>query len=458
MEIDHSKFRVSPRERTPARSLMAGVILFVFTGGVFYLCPANQMTDSMYSMLLSETMLHRHGVDLNYAHLKSASPESSRNGEPYQTILVKGRLLYYLGWGSSILALPAVAVFNAAGISTLDSGGTYDWKSELRIQRPLAAAVASAAVCAIFAIGTSAELPLSWAVAIALGTAFGTQVWSGASRGLWSQTWFLFFMSVSIWLLLRWDRGRGVFRPVFMATLLSLIYFVRPASASTILIISIYVFLTYPKGRLAYFAAGLVWLGVFVVFSFHFFRAPLPPYYHEFGWLTLDDIQGHVAGVLLSPSRGLLIYCPVVLFSLYVTIAYWRRLEHRGLALVACAAIVANLAIVSSIKLWWGGWSYGPRELTDSIPFFALLTILGCKGLLWDNSISAGRRRGLIAAGVVLVAFSIALNAPGALSEQAFAWNAWADVDHHPERLWDWRHAQFLAPFFTSPPRQWVTG
>jgi hypothetical protein len=37
------------------------------------------------------------------------------------------------------------------------------------------------------------------------------------------------------------------------------------------------------------------------------------------------------------------------------------------------------------------------------------------------------------------------MNAPGALSRTANDWNATPNINTHPERLWDWRHAQFLS-------------
>jgi hypothetical protein len=455
---EYSEPPTPARERSRLRAWFAGLAIFVLTAVAFYLCPANQLTDSMYSMLLSETILRQHSVDLKYAHLKAAgSPDNTRDGGvPYETILVNGRLLYYLGWGSSVLSLPGVAVFNAAGVSTLGADGNYDWHGEMRIQRALASIVAAGAVGAIFCAGLTAGLPVSWAASIALATAFGTQVWSGASRSLWPQTWVLLLLSTAIWLLLKWDGCDG-FRPVLIATLLSWMYFVRPASAFAIGVISIYVLLTWPKHRLAYVASGLAWLAAFIAFSFHFFHAPLPPYYHELGLLRFSQWPSHLAGLVLSPSRGMLIYCPALIFALYLPLRWWNRVEHKRLAIMAGGAIAANLAVLSGFKLWWGGWSYGPRELSDTIPFFALLAIVGCKAFLADHSVSAARRIAVVALGIVLVVLSVAVNAPGALSDNAFAWNAWADVDYYPERLWDWSHAQFLAPFFQGPPKEWTS-
>ena len=62
-------------------------------------------------------------------------------------------------------------------------------------------------------------------------------------------------------------------------------------------------------------------------------------------------------------------------------VRYWKDLKHKRLAIVALAVISANLTMVSMLMLWWGGWSYGPRELTDTIRL-SLLAMLGCHAFL----------------------------------------------------------------------------
>ncbi len=442
-----------------AKHRLAGILLFVSVLAVFYASPVSQLTDSKYSVLLSETILRRHSVDLSYAQLKPDNnfPESVRDGRPYQTIFVKRRLLYYLGWGSSLLTLPAVAALNAAGISAIGRDGSYNRDGEMEIQRLLAALLAAGAIWVIFGIGLSAGLPASWAVSIAICTAFATQVWSTASRALWSQTVTLLLVSVAIWHLLSSEDGRTGFRPALTATLLSWMYFVRPASSTAIILISIYVLLTYPDELLPYIGAGSIWLAGFVVFSLYFFGTPLPPYYHETWWMSLAQTRHRLAGLLLSPSRGLLVYCPIVLFVLYLVAVYWRSLRHRRLVLLALGVIVVHLALLSTITLWWGGWSYGPRELTDTVPFFAMLGILGCRALLDDTTISLHGCAAIIAAGMVLFIISAIMNAPGALCESTLNWNAWANIGEHRERLWDWRHAQFVAALGAAPFSDWIS-
>ncbi len=402
-------------------------------------------------MLLSQTILRRHSFDL-----KNALPDVHSDdpaGVPYQTAFIDGKLLYDFPCGGSVLALPAVAILNAVGISTIGPGGRYNLQGEARIQRILAPLLMASAVWLIFRTALLADLPVSWALVIALGTAFGTQVWSTTSRALWSLTWLVTLLTVVIWILMRCEVGKGRFRPILTATLLSWMYFVRPTASTAIMAISVYVLVTYPRAFPAYMITGLAWLAAFVGYSFYLFGTALPSSYRMTWWFSVSEARHRLLGLLLSPSRGLLIYVPVVMFVLYLVVRYWKELKYRRLAIVALAAIGANLAVVSMLLLWWGGWSYGPRELTDTIPFYALLAILGCRAFLDDSSIGLHRASATIAAGLVLLILSVVMNAPGALSGAANAWNAWAHLEEHPDRLWDWSHAQFLAPLDSTPPQ-----
>ncbi len=77
-----------------------------------------------------------------------------------------------------------------------------------------------------------------------------------------------------------------------------------------------------------------------------------------------------LTGQLVSPGRGLLLYCPILLLSLGGAIAYTRRFRAEGL--LALAVILIHLLLYGKWFMWHGGYAWGPRFLIPTLPFWAL--------------------------------------------------------------------------------------
>ncbi|MER9169632.1 hypothetical protein NKI12_20065 [Mesorhizobium australicum] len=80
-----------------------------------------------------------------------------------------------------------------------------------------------------------------------------------------------------------------------------------------------------------------------------------------------DSIAGGIAGLLVSPTRGLFVFSP---FLLFVPI-FWRRVaaerSGRGLTAAIGCAMIVQLFLYAMID-WRQGASWGPRWLTDMLP------------------------------------------------------------------------------------------
>jgi hypothetical protein len=142
------------------------------------------------------------------------------------------------------------------------------------------------------------------------------------------------------------------------------------------------------------------------------------------------------AGLLFSPSRGLVIYSPIVLVALLSLRRAWNE-GARGLLLWCWIAAIAQFALYSGYSVWWGGYTYGPRYLIDLLPLLVPLAAAGAVTLVRTPV-------GKVAGGVAL-AWSVLLAATGAWCYPAEAWNTDpVSVDTHHERLWEWNDPQFL--------------
>lgn len=142
-----------------------------------------------------------------------------------------------------------------------------------------------------------------------------------------------------------------------------------------------------------------------------------------------------MAGQLISPSRGLLIFTPLALFSIIGMISAWRSGWMPLSRWLIVLVILHWITISVFVPGWWGGHSYGPRLFRDMTPVFVLfLTSVFYRwqnqgGWVWRPS------QCIFAA---LLAISMFMHGQGGLNIKAHMWNVTpTNVDQHAERVWD---------------------
>ncbi|KKR68557.1 MAG: hypothetical protein UU09_C0006G0004 [Microgenomates group bacterium GW2011_GWA2_40_6] len=75
-------------------------------------------------------------------------------------------------------------------------------------------------------------------------------------------------------------------------------------------------------------------------------------------------------GLLLSSGKSIWVYSPILVYSLYLAIKYFKRKWVNRLFLILLAV---NVLFYSSLIFWSGELSYGPRYLSIIIPFGGLV-------------------------------------------------------------------------------------
>jgi hypothetical protein len=396
-------------------------------------------------------LLHHGSFALDHYVIPGLIPErqiAPGYGGIYQLDLIDGHVYYYFPPGSSVLSVPYVAIMNVIGVSASNADGTYNLRGDVAIQVSLAAILMAAFSSLIFFTGRLL-LPAGWSLVIAFGHAFGTQIWSTASRALWSDTWGILLLGFVVWMLLAQESGRYRIRPMLLASLLAWSYFVRPTNSIPILAISIYMLLFFRPLFIRYSAVGAAWLAAFVAYSWYHFGQVLPNYYLA-SRLDFHHFWTSLAANLISPSRGLLVFVPVIIFVGYLLVRYAKQLVSLRLVVLSLTIIVAHVIIISAFPQWWAGHSFGPRFTTGLVPWFALLSILAVKArLVWHEKQSPKKfthSKLEMVLGAVLLACSVAINLRGATDGRTALWNVRPiNVDEKPERVWDWSDPQFLA-------------
>lgn len=438
------------------------VAIFCLTLPVFALSQVRQVTDSNYSMLLSQSLIEHGSFKLdNYSLPRMEAMNRGyyiSNGTIYQLELANNHIYYHLPPGTSVLSVPYVALMNLFGIKAANADGTYSQRGETIIEVSLAGLLVSS-LSVIFFYTALLVLSPAWSAVLALGATFGTQAWSTASRALWTDTWGILLMGIVVLLLLAHETGKRAVNPIVLASLLAWTYFVRPTNAVHILAVTLYLLLYHRRLFIPYAVTGALWFAGFIAYSWHNYGQLLPTYYRS-SRLNFSLFWTALAGNLISPARGLLVYVPVLLFVFYLLARYWKYVSLRRLAVLSLAISAGHFIAISGFPHWWGGHCFGARFTTGLLPWLMLLAILGVAAMLrwrqeYQGVIRLARWRGQLIMGGLLLFISMFINARGAMSHATWLWNSRpVGVDEYPEKLWDWRHPQFLASGLEPSPRQ----
>jgi len=285
-------------------------------------------------------------------------------------------------------------------------------------------------------------LPVKRAVLLALLFALATSAYSVAGRAVWQHTPSMLLLTIIIYMLLRAGGGHDP-RPSLAGWVglpVALAYTVRPTDALFVAVFTLYVAVRHRRYLVYYLLAAAPVAVAFIAYDYSVYHTLFSPYYRSdligFYPQNWPKMAMALAGNLISPSRGLLVFTPVFLFAIVSMLRMkWKVPLAPWLAVLA----LAHWIVVSSyISNWWAGHSYGPRFFTDITPIFALFLIPWFEQ--WD-----GLSRFARVAFVTLALIGFAIHLRGGWSQAVIQWNVDpVNIDAHPERNWDWSDPPFL--------------
>ncbi len=390
--------------------LAAAALLFpfaVFLGDGRYLGSG----DTAPAELLPIAVLEHHALNFD---------AFVRPGEmlPYWFRVKNGHVVSDYPVVPGLLNVPVFAAAKAAGLPLFEN--------RFRLSLATSAALAAASVLFVFlALRRIGRSDLA-AFGFALLYAFGTEVWSVAGKGLFQHGPSLFFLTLALWLLqVETPRAAAI-----AALSLGLAIGIRPTNVLIAAPLVFWEMRRRPRGRAAFlifFALPVVLVAAHSAGSwgdpFTLARNVVPAGFS-------GNVAGGLAGLLLSPARGLFVFSPFLIFAIPAGVAAWRR---SGSIFDRCltVAVVLTLAAFSRWRIWWGGHSFGYRILIEIVPLLVLL-IAGA----WPKS---GRRPWASALFTVFAAASIFVQFLGA---RFYPSGFNDDIDREPERLWQIRDSE----------------
>jgi hypothetical protein len=272
--------------------------------------------------------------------------------------------------------------------------------------------------------------PLGDALLLTVAYAFGTNTWATSSQALW-QHGPAQLLLVGALLAATGERTPG--RLAFCGLCCGLLAANRPPDALLALAVTAFLWVEIPdKRRLAAFLLPAAAAGLAVAsYNVAVFGQPLGgyPLLMRPGFFQHSVLEG-IAGLFVSPGKGLLVFSPFLLFLLARPFVRGAP-EDRRLTLCLTAGSAALVLLLSRAD-WRGGFCYGPRFLTDLLPVFVWLLI----------PVTGRLDRGMRAAFVAAVLLSMAPQAIGVF----FYPSGHSDLVLAGDAASNWRpeNAQFL--------------
>lgn len=282
---------------------------------------------------------------------------------------------------------------------------------------------------------------------------FGTETWAISSQALWQHGMVELLLAIMIYITIKNEFHETKLNYILLGLLSGLYIFNRPSDSVLVLPVILYVFLRMNRKNIMwYFASAFISGSFFLFYNIHYFDNFFGGYSILASGMTLNrEFFPHFIGLLFSPSRGLFVYTPVVLFSV---LGYFKikDLSNKKLKFTFYAfglACILDVAIYSIFSIWWAGWCYGPRFLTGILPVLVLYL-----GLYLNNtSKKANNYLKLFKFGLVglFIIWSLLVQFVGAFYYPMGCWDCNPNIDKNPQRLWDWNDTQIMRTFHAGP-------
>jgi hypothetical protein len=402
----------------------------------FFLAPLHSWNmgpagDTVPAELMPIAILHNHSLDFNQL-LEQHPSQGDRNNLPYWLTLRYGKVVSFYPLVPGLMNLPVYWVADERG---------YD----LYRYRYILSHITSSLICALAtgfmflsldAICSRRRVAIAFAFIFALGT----EVWSEGSRGMWQHGSSILLLAAALAIIVRkWKRGIPL-----AGVLLGLAIWNRPTNVLIVAPLALYVVLTYRRQIASFVCAMAVPLLFMAIYSYLYLGSVM---YLGQGRSMVDDVSSPggylrgrfgegLSGLLFSPNRGMLVFDPIfaagMVFLIYATFSRREWSLYRYLL----AGVVLSLWVYGHWLVWWGGYCFGYRLISELAPIMILATAMA-----WDRWLS----RFLLTRWVFIAAtlFSMYVHGLGAFYAYFSQFNYNPDsIDHDTARLWDVRNSE----------------
>jgi len=330
-----------------------------------------------------------------------------------------------------------IAPLYLPAVSYLDQHGWTESRLDhvARVMEKLIASLLAALSASLLYLLLRRRAAESVAVLLTVAYAFGTTTWMISSQALWQHGMGQLLV---IGALLFLTAPCTALRAIAAGLLCGLIASNRPPDA--VLAAALGAFGLFWAGRRSplFIVAAALPMGLVLLYNL-----ALPEHvagaYGRAGdeRFFQHDLLSGLAGLLFSPTRGLFVFSPFLLFLVFGWRAWWSSSRDRGLTVALTIGIFLQILLYSKTD-WRAGISWGPRYLTDLLPLLFWLLVPVVTGL-------RGFARPLFVAAVGVAIF---IEAIGAFYYTGLTDEIVMSVKSGPTMMqaaWDWPNAPFIA-------------
>ena len=381
---------------------------------------------------------------------------------------------HYHPAGASILSLPFVWIALRSGMDMLTIDNFW-------LQNFLSACSIVLLFWLLLKIGRIITNSRLAALVISTISILGSGLMSTLGVAFWTLNYTTLFYALIILLILQWEQNRTISSeqatiedenvklkhrvwqqlqpwhnaslPFVVGALLFTAFFARASAAAFIVCIFPYLLWRDRRFAIKSIATSAVLFLLFLLWSQAIFGRWLPDYY-EIERITVERVPAYIGllGNLFSPSRGLFVFSPMYAVVLLGLVTVGNKLRRNPLFWLCLAWFGLTLFLGARAATWYGGWSFGPRLLTDATVAWVILTFL-----LWSmvrdqfDAVSLVTTTQLY---LLLGGVAIFINSYQGLYNQATSrWNAYINpsANVHAAHRWGdmfhWEYAQWRADY-----------
>jgi hypothetical protein len=282
--------------------------------------------------------------------------------------------------------------------------------------------------------------------------AFATNTWMISSQGLWQHGLAELLLSAMIYIVLLNERKETKNNVLYLGLLSGLYIFNRPTDVFLLVPIFIYLVQLGKRNVVLYLLSSVASGAPFLAYNVHYFGSIVGGYMKDASYFDFSQIIFfNFMGLLISPNRGLLVYTPIVVLSI-VGFFQARRIFNpriRRFFFISGICILLQILFYSVFSIWWAGWSYGPRFLTDCLPFMILSLGLFLHNLSGYPVVGSKRKFWMLAIAVLLI-WSVSVQVIGAFCFN-YQWDADQGPGRDPDRYWNITDTQIARAIYSGP-------